>query len=75
MLWNAGQVMSDYLQDNANRLVQGKAVLELGAGAGLPGLVCAVGGARKVYDNGFQLRHRLLLTLSRLLLRTTLMRT
>ncbi|KIX04066.1 uncharacterized protein Z518_07619 [Rhinocladiella mackenziei CBS 650.93] len=48
LLWNAGQVISQYLEDNARQLVEGKAILELGAGAGLPGLVSAILGARKV---------------------------
>ncbi len=48
MLWNAGRVVSDYLQEQAQDLARGRDVLELGAGAGLPGLVCAIGGAKKV---------------------------
>jgi nicotinamide N-methyltransferase len=46
MLWNAGRTVSDYLEDNATELIQGKDVLELGAGGGLPSLVCAIKGAR-----------------------------
>ena len=48
LLWNAGQVVSEYLQQHADIMVQGKDVLELGAGAGLPGIVCGILGARKV---------------------------
>ncbi|KAK5101856.1 Protein N-terminal and lysine N-methyltransferase efm7 [Lithohypha guttulata] len=48
LLWNAGQVIAHYIEDNATTLIQGKNVLELGAGAGLPSLVCAIQGARKV---------------------------
>ena len=48
MLWNASRVLCDYLQEHAASLVLGKDVLELGAGAGLPSIVCAVLGARKV---------------------------
>jgi EEF1A N-terminal glycine/lysine methyltransferase len=47
-LWNAGKVIAQYLEDNAENLVKGKDVLELGAGAGLPSLVCAARGARQV---------------------------
>ncbi|KAA8912004.1 putative methyltransferase-domain-containing protein [Sphaerosporella brunnea] len=47
-LWNAGLVISKYLETNAARLVQGKRVLELGAGAGLPSLTCALRGAAEV---------------------------
>jgi len=48
LLWNAGQVVARYIEDNAEQLVRGKTVLELGAGAGLPSLVCALVGAQKV---------------------------
>ncbi|KAH7330316.1 hypothetical protein BKA65DRAFT_56871 [Rhexocercosporidium sp. MPI-PUGE-AT-0058] len=46
-LWNAGRLISTYLEKNPS-LITDKTVLELGAGAGLPSLVCAVLGARKV---------------------------
>jgi nicotinamide N-methyltransferase len=46
-LWNAGRLISTYLEKNPS-LIANKTVLELGAGAGLPSLVCAVLGARKV---------------------------
>jgi len=48
LLWNAGQVISRYLEDNSEVIVQGKSILELGAGAGLPSLVSAILGAEKV---------------------------
>ncbi|KAF2689139.1 hypothetical protein K458DRAFT_292365 [Lentithecium fluviatile CBS 122367] len=47
-LWNAGRTISTYLEERANELVQGKTVLELGAGGGLPSLVCALSGAAQV---------------------------
>lgn len=46
-LWNAGRLISTYLERNPS-LVIDKTVLELGAGAGLPSLVCAVLGAARV---------------------------
>ncbi|KAL5119822.1 Protein N-terminal and lysine N-methyltransferase efm7 [Pleosporales sp. CAS-2024a] len=47
-LWNAGRTTSTYLEQHANTLVNGKTILELGAGAGLPSLVCALNGAKRV---------------------------
>ncbi|KAJ4376181.1 Protein N-terminal and lysine N-methyltransferase efm7 [Neocucurbitaria cava] len=44
-LWNAGRTISAYLEERSGELVKGKTVLELGAGAGLPSLVCALSGA------------------------------
>ena len=46
-LWQAGRLISNHLEKNPS-LVRGRTVLELGAGAGLPSLVCAVLGAKKV---------------------------
>ncbi|CZS90669.1 hypothetical protein WAI453_004046 [Rhynchosporium graminicola] len=46
-LWNAGRLISTYLEKNPS-LITDKTVLELGAGAGLPSLVCVGLGARKV---------------------------
>ncbi|KUJ20342.1 uncharacterized protein LY89DRAFT_441297 [Mollisia scopiformis] len=46
-LWQAGRIVSTYLERNPG-LIEGKTVLELGAGAGLPSLVCAGLGARRV---------------------------
>lgn len=47
-LWNGSQVLSTYLQRHAPNLIHGKTILELGAGAGLPSLVAAILGAKKV---------------------------
>ncbi|TVY52387.1 Protein N-terminal and lysine N-methyltransferase efm7, partial [Lachnellula cervina] len=46
-LWQAGRIISTYLEATPS-LIASKTVLELGAGAGLPSLVCAVLGAEKV---------------------------
>ncbi|ORX53607.1 hypothetical protein DM01DRAFT_1336141 [Hesseltinella vesiculosa] len=46
-LWNASKVFAD-LFDKSPELVQGKTVLELGAGGALPSLVAALQGASKV---------------------------
>ncbi|KAK2734514.1 nicotinamide n-methyltransferase [Onygenales sp. PD_40] len=48
LLWNAGKASADYLEAKAAEWVEGKDILELGAGAGLPSLVCAIRGARTV---------------------------
>ncbi|KAF2140616.1 uncharacterized protein K452DRAFT_309742 [Aplosporella prunicola CBS 121167] len=47
-VWNAGRTISTLFEKHAATLVRGKTVLELGAGAGLPSLVCAISGAAKV---------------------------
>ncbi|KAI0269540.1 putative methyltransferase-domain-containing protein [Russula aff. rugulosa BPL654] len=46
-LWNAARALAGFLQRNSD-LYLGRNVLELGAGGGLPGLVTAKCGARKV---------------------------
>ncbi|QDS76220.1 hypothetical protein FKW77_008579 [Venturia effusa] len=48
LLWNAGRTISYYLEENAHALLSGRNVLELGAGAGLPGIVSAIKGASSV---------------------------
>lgn len=40
--------MAEYLEVNKRELIEGKTVLELGAGAGLPSLVAAINGAKQV---------------------------
>ncbi|KAL8852175.1 MAG: hypothetical protein Q9221_002885 [Calogaya cf. arnoldii] len=47
-LWNGAQVVTDYLYDHARELVQGRTILELGAGAGLPSIAAAIWGAKQV---------------------------
>jgi nicotinamide N-methyltransferase len=48
LLWNAGRTSAEYLEQRAAELVAGKDVLEIGAAAGVPSIVCAVKGARTV---------------------------
>ena len=47
-LWNAGRTVADYIEERASQLIEGKTILELGAGAGLPSLICAIKGASTV---------------------------
>ncbi|KAF2220432.1 putative methyltransferase-domain-containing protein [Elsinoe ampelina] len=47
-LWNAGKVISNHIEQNAESLVRDKTVLELGAGAGLPSFTCSLRGANSV---------------------------
>ncbi|RYP30703.1 hypothetical protein DL767_006119 [Monosporascus sp. MG133] len=51
-LWNGSRIISQYFETHSNE-VKGRCVLELGAGAGLPSLVCAILGARKVVVTDF----------------------
>lgn len=46
-LWNGSRIISEYLETNPAQ-VRDKTVLELGAGAGLPSLLSAILGAKKV---------------------------
>ncbi|KAF2774227.1 nicotinamide N-methyltransferas-like protein Nnt1 [Teratosphaeria nubilosa] len=48
LLWQGGRTLSDYLEHNAATLIDHKTILELGAGAGLPSLICALNGAHQV---------------------------
>ncbi len=41
-------MVTDYLYDRALDLVQGRNILELGAGAGLPSIAAAIWGAKQV---------------------------
>ncbi|KAK6332502.1 nicotinamide n-methyltransferase [Orbilia blumenaviensis] len=47
-LWNAARITCNYIESSAESLVRGKTVLEFGAGAGLPSLLCAALGAKAV---------------------------
>lgn len=47
LLWNAGKLTTDYLDEHRDTLIAGKTVLELGAAAALPSLVAAF-SAKKV---------------------------
>lgn len=46
-LWPSAKGLAQYLYTNKN-IVSGKNILELGCGLGLPSLVCAISGAKKV---------------------------
>lgn len=46
-LWNAGVSLARYL-DQHKELYKNKNVLELGAAAGIPSLICSINGAKKV---------------------------
>lgn len=48
LLWNASRITAHYLEKHAEDLVRGRQVLELGAGAGLPSIVCALESAQNV---------------------------
>ena len=53
--WNASRSFATYLDDHTE-LYRDRAVLELGAGGGLPGIVAANNGARTVGHNTFFVR-------------------
>ncbi|KAK4634055.1 Lysine N-methyltransferase [Fulvia fulva] len=48
LLWQAGRTIANYLEEHKSEVVQNKTVLELGAGAGLPSLICGINGAKAV---------------------------
>ncbi len=48
LLWNAGIFTADYLDKHSEELVKGKDVLELGAAAALPSLICGYNDAKTV---------------------------
>ncbi|KAH3759171.1 nicotinamide nmethyltransferase [Pelomyxa schiedti] len=47
LLWNAGISLSDFLESDP-AIIRAKSVLELGAGGGLPSIICALEGAKRV---------------------------
>jgi predicted nicotinamide N-methyase len=47
-VWDASLVLARYMEENPNQVVQGKNVLELGAGCGVAGLAAACCGAEHV---------------------------
>ncbi|KAI0019154.1 hypothetical protein F4780DRAFT_459956 [Xylariomycetidae sp. FL0641] len=51
-LWNGSRIISKYFETHTSE-VAGRTVLELGAGAGLPSLVCTILGARRVVVTDF----------------------
>ena len=46
--WNSARCFANLLDDRWEDLCLGRRVLELGAGGGLPGLICALNGAETV---------------------------
>ncbi|KKY33479.1 putative nicotinamide n-methyltransferase [Diaporthe ampelina] len=52
-LWNGSRVAAQYFEADPAATVRGRNVLELGAGAGLPSLVAAALGARRVVMTDF----------------------
>lgn len=48
VLYPTSICLSDFLAENATQYVEGKNVLELGAGGGLPGVISVLEGAAKV---------------------------
>ncbi|KAG6361111.1 hypothetical protein INS49_009335 [Diaporthe citri] len=52
-LWNGSRVAAQYFEADPAGTVRGRNVLELGAGAGLPSLVAAALGARRVVMTDF----------------------
>ena len=47
-VWDAAIVLSKYLEANSESLLKGKAILEIGSGTGVVGMVCAKLGAKSV---------------------------
>ncbi|KAI0477287.1 hypothetical protein GGR56DRAFT_665351 [Xylariaceae sp. FL0804] len=51
-LWNGSRIISKFFETHVSE-VRGRTVLELGAGAGLPSIVCAILGALRVVVTDF----------------------
>ncbi|KAK4190758.1 protein N-methyltransferase nnt1 [Podospora australis] len=52
-LWNGARVVSDFFESSPSTTVKDRTVLELGAGAGLPSIMAAILGAKKVVVTDF----------------------
>lgn len=53
LLWNAGIYTADYLDEHSDELIKDKCVLELGAAAALPSLICSLNGAKQVVSTDY----------------------
>lgn len=53
LLWNAGIFTANYLDEHSESLVNGKKILELGAAASLPSIVCGLNSASKVISTDY----------------------
>ena len=47
-IWNASTHLADIFDKEGKDIIRGKRILELGAGAGLPSMICGLNGAKKV---------------------------
>lgn len=52
LLWSAGKIMANYL-DCHEQIIKDKNVLELGAAAALPSLICSLNGAKTVVASDY----------------------
>lgn len=53
LLWNAGIYTANYLDEHAEDLVTDKNVLELGAAAGLPSVICSINNCNKMVSTDY----------------------
>lgn len=63
-LWNGARILAEYVQTHRDDLVNSSTILELGAGAGLPSLICALEGADIVVVTDYAGDHDLIENLS-----------